>query len=332
MAHAIYAPSSAATWIECSYSARNSVPEPPKPLKTQLAADEGTRVHTLLETAISEMEFPEDGDTAADAIALGMNFIRQFEPGILHAELKVELAHECGGTTDVFNEHPYIATILDLKNGKWDVDAYHNKQELTYGAAILNSYMLRGVQPPEWWRFVIFQPNGLDETPFKQWVAHRSEVEAHRDRVLQAIADRSPPRPGPWCRWCKAFQQCPAMATDAGFVMGAMSRAPETLTPDELVRLLRLIRALNDNKPVYEDALTTRLKLGYVANGAALKPGRSFRAWNDAVQAAEYLHQQYGPKGVKPISPAQAEKLGPLGKQYAVVGAHKPDGQLKAVY
>lgn len=328
MAHAIYAPSSAGTWLECSFSARNSVPKPPKPPKTQAAADEGDRVHTLLEVAITEMEFPDEGDTAADAIALGMDFIRKLEPGNLYAELKVELAPECGGTTDLFN-NPHtanIATVLDLKNGKWDVDAYHNKQELTYGASLLNA------TTAEWWRFVIFQPNGLDETPFKQWVAHRSEVEAHRDRVLRAIADRGAPRPGPWCRWCNAFQQCPAMSTDAGFVMGAMSRAPETLTAEELVRLLRLIRALGDAKAVYDDVLTTKLKMGYTAPGAALKPSRAWRAWNDPIQAATVLHQQFGARGIKPVSPAQAEKLGPTGKAYASIGAHKPQGELKAVY
>jgi hypothetical protein len=326
MAHAIFAPSSAATWMECSFSARNSVPEAPKPLKTQLAADEGTRVHTLLEVAISQMEFPEDGDTATDAIALGMDFIRQLEPGEKHAELKVELAYECGGTTDLFNHHPNVATVLDLKNGKWDVDAYHNKQMLTYSAALLPHC------DAEWWRLVIFQPNGLDENPFKQWLAHRSEVEAHREKVLRAISDRSPPRPGPWCRWCNAFQQCPAMATDAGFMMGAISRAPESLTTEELVRLLRIVRALGDVKPVYEDALSTHLKMGRTAAGAILKPGRSYRSWNDPIQAATYLHSQFGAKGVKPVTPAAAEKLGLAGKQYAAVGAHKPEAPLKATY
>jgi hypothetical protein len=325
MAHAIFAPSSAATWLECSFSARNSVPEAPKPLKTQLAVDEGTRVHALLAASFTDADAAE-GDTAEDTIALGMAFINRLEPGELHAELKVELAHECGGTTDVFNDAPHIATILDLKNGKWDVDAYHNKQMLTYAAALLNQC------DAEWWRLVIFQPNGLDETPFKQWVAHRSEVITHRDRVLRQIADRSAPRPGPWCRWCNAFQQCPAMATDAGFVMGAMSRAPESLTSEELVRLLRIIRALGDVKAVYDDALTTKLKLGYAAPGAALKPARAFRAWNDQEQAAKVLYESFGFKGVKPLSPAQAEKLGSAGKQYAAVGAHKPEGPLKASY
>lgn len=329
MAHAIYAPSSAATWLECTFSARNSVPEPPKPRKTQEAADEGTRAHTLLEAAVSQMEFPDEDDNKADAVALGWDFIQQFrrlEPGQLFTERKGELAPECGGTTDVLNLHPYITTIFDAKFGKWDVDAYHNKQMLTY-AAIWLPYT-----PATWFRLVIFQPNGLDETPFKQWVAHRSEVEAHRNRALIAINDRSAPRPGPWCRWCKAFQQCPAMANDAHFVMGAMSRAPETLTTEELVRLLRLIRALGDQKGVYEDALTTHLKLGRTAEGAQLKPGRAWRAWNDPTQAAQFLTQHFGYKAIKPVTPAQAEKLGPAGKQYAAVGAHKPPGEVKASY
>lgn len=327
MSHAVFAPSASGTWIECSYSARNGVPEAPKPVKTQLAATEGQRVHTLFETAISGMEFPDEGDTAADAIAQGMAFIRQFEPGELHAELQIRLSLECGGTTDVFNDAEPIATVLDLKNGKWDVDAYHNKQMLSYAAMLLER------SRAEWWRLVIFQPNGLDEEPFKQWVAHRSEVELHRAKMLHAINDRSAPRPGPWCRWCSAFQQCPAMSTDAGFVMGAMSRPPESLTTDELVRLCRLIRALGDAKPVYEDALTTHLKMGRTSTlGASLKPGRSFRSWNDPQQAATYLQQQFGVKAVKPVSPAQAEKLGVAGKVYASVGAHKPPAEHKASY
>lgn len=324
--HAVFAPSSTATWIECSWSALNAVPEPPKPEKTRLAAEEGTRVHALLERAITAGEEPGHNDHARDTIALGMDFIRQLEPGNLHAELQVHLTTDCWGTTDLFNDAPRIVTILDLKNGIWDVDAYHNKQMLTYGAALLEK------TDAEWFRFVIFQPNGLDEEPFKQWVAHRSEVIAHRDRVLRAIADRSAPKPGPHCRWCKSFQTCPAMSTDAGFVMGAMSRRMEDLTTEELVRLVRLIRALDDARSAYVDLLTSRLKMGHVVPGASLKPSRAFRSWNDATQAAKVLYENFGEKGVKPVSPAQAEKLGLAGKQYASVGSHKPSGDLKAVY
>ena len=312
MEHDIFAASSAATWLECSWSALNAVPNPPKKASTIEAADKGTEAHVdVQEGDISEVE----------------SFIEQLEnPKSTIREFRVKVAENCGGTIDVFSHGSGIATIIDAKFGKWDVPAYHNKQMLTYAAALLPR------NDASWWRFVIYQPNGLDEEPWKQWIAHRSEVEAHRQRVLTAIADRSAPKPGPHCRWCSAFQACPAMSTDAGFVMGAVSRRPEDLTTTELVRLLRMIRALGDVKPVYEDALTAHLKMGRIAEGATLKPTRAWRMWNDLTQAATYLHQHYGMKGVRPLTPAQAEKLGGAAKQYAAVGAHRPPGELKANY
>jgi len=312
--HDVFNASSTATWIECPWSARNAVPEPLKKASTIEAADAGTAKHGVMEAGqIPEVEA----------------FLAQLEDGELYRETRVRITDECGGTIDVLKTAPRVYTVLDGKFGKWDVPAKHNLQLMTYSAAVLDMATRDGV---EWFRFVIYQPDGLDDDPWKQWVHHRSEIEAHKARVLRAIADRGAPRPGPWCRWCKAFQVCPAMSTDAGFVMGAITRRPEDLTPDELVRLLRMIRALGDVKEVYEDVLTTRLKLGYTAEGATLEQGRSYRAWKDAEQAASFLHQNYGAKGVKPVSPAQAEKLGLHGKQYAVVGAHKPEADMKASY
>lgn len=315
MSHDIFNASSTATWIECSWSALHAVPEPLRKQSTIAKAAAGTEDHA---------------DMEAGEVAIVESYLAQLEPGELYREKRVKITDDCGGTTDVLNDAPRIVTIFDAKFGKWDVHALHNMQLLTYSAAWLP------LTDAEWFRLVIFQPNGLDaeagEDPFKQWVAHRTEVEAHRIRVLRAIADRSPPKPGTHCRWCKAFQQCPAMATDAGFVIGAISRPIESLTTQELVRLLRLIRALGDVKEVYEEALTTHLRMGRTADGVALKQGRAYRAWNDPVQAAMYLHQHYGPKGVKPITPAQAEKLGLAGKQYASVGSHKPQAEMKASY
>ena len=114
MAHALFAPSSAATWLECSFSARNSVPEAPKPLKTQLAADEGTRRHEIFSDAVMFFgELPPEDDPAHAQTLEGLDFLCQLEPGELHSELKVELSPECGGTADIFNKHSYIATVLD---------------------------------------------------------------------------------------------------------------------------------------------------------------------------------------------------------------------------
>lgn len=323
MSHDIFNASATATWLECSWSALHKVPNPPKKADTIAAADEGTRRHLSLDGYVYFGELPPEDAPEYEQIVLAADFLRQLEPGEMQSELRVRLTDNCGGTTDVFNRHAHVATVFDAKFGKWDVAAFHNKQMLTYAAALLPDCRA------EWWRLVIFQPAGLDEDPFKQWVAHRSEVEAHRDRVLRAITDRSAPKPGPHCRWCDAFQACPAMSTDAGFVMGAMSRRPEDLTPEELVRLLRLIRALGDVKPVYEDMLLVHQKLG---RGDPPKQGRSWRSWNDEQQAATHLFQHFGPKAIKPVSPAQAEKLGPAGKAYASIGAHKAPGEMKANY
>jgi len=139
----------------------------------------------------------------------------------------------------------------------------------------------------------------------------------------------------PHCRWCCAFAMCPAMNDDAVFVMAALRRKPEELTEADLVRLLRLIRGLGDAKSTYEELLTVRLKLGRAApDGSGLKPRKTFRAWNDPVQAIAYLQPRYGSKAVKPVSPAQAEKLGAEGKVYATVGmgVHKPPGDMQAFY
>ena len=51
-----------------------------------------------------------------------------------------------------------------------------------------------------------------------------------------------------------------------------------------------------------------------------------------AYAAATHLHQHYGHKGVKPVTPAAAEKLGLEGKKLAAIAAHKPQGELKASY
>src|SRR5258708_4943525 len=216
MSHDTFNASSTATWIECSWSALHAVPDAPKKESTKLAADAGTTRHVDMEAGrIPEVEA----------------FLAQLEdPDFIQREMRVKLTDSCGGTVDVFGHHYRVTTLLDAKFGKWDVPAFHNKQLFTYAACLLE------ISDAEWWRFVIYQPNGLDEDPWKQWVHHRSEVEAHREKILRAISDRSAPRPGPWCRWCNAFQACPAMSTDAGFVMGAMSRRPADLTPDELVR------------------------------------------------------------------------------------------------
>lgn len=330
--HALYAPSSMARILACPPSATLSqkLPEKESP-----HAKEGTRVHAVLakalQTGVDPLPAPwqDNGERMPDAHVVGYTraFLAQLGAGQVLIEQRVHLTKGCWGTLDLGHVAPII-TIVDYKNGGWDVEARNNKQLLTYAAAFLDDF-----PDTQHFRLVIFQPNSWanKDDAFKQHVHTRAEVEAHRQDVLNAIAYQGPPRPGPHCRWCPAFP-CSAMAQDAYFMMGAIARDPATLAPQELARMLRIIRGISDMKETLERHLTDALKMGAKVDGVELKPSTKWAAWNDDRHAAETLWREYGAKGVKAITPAAAKKLGAAGAQYAAIASHKPEPELKAKY
>lgn len=337
--HAIYAPSSAARWLACPPSATLSQGLPSRPSP---AALEGTRVHGVVERALRTGEIPPPPapwvqlKTMPDheVAAYIKHYVQQLGAGQLLIEQRVWLTKGCWGHMDSGHIAQEIITILDFKNGGWDVEAKDNKQMLTYAACFLDDY-----PNVQWFRLVIFQPNSWmnkvrpeQQDGFKQHVHSRSEVEAHRIRVMQAIAYEGPPIPGPQCRWCAAFSRCPAMSQDANFLMGAISRDMHFMTPAELVRMLRIIRGVGDMKETLENELTNRLKNGATVEGAELKPKRAWIAWNDERQAAETMWQLAGPKGVKAVTPAAARKLSTEAAAFAELASHRPDPEMKASY
>ncbi len=332
--HATWAPSSAARWLACPPSATLSqgLPETTNP-----AALEGTRVHGVVERALRTGEIPpplapwlppSKNMSDRDVAILARSYLDQLGAGMILIEERVLLAKGCWGRLDLGHAAASIVTIFDFKNGAWNVEAKDNKQLLTYAATFLQHY-----PEVQHFRLVVFQPNswGSDEA-FKQHVHTRQEVEAHRQLVLSAMEYTGPPLPGPHCRWCPAFSRCPAMSQDANFLMGAIARNPEMLLPIEILRMLRVIRSLEDMRKHLESVLTERLKTGAVVDGATLKPSTKWTAWNDDRQAAETLYKLHGAKGVKAITPSAAKKLSPDAASYVAIASHKPEPEIKASY
>jgi hypothetical protein len=338
--HAIFAPSSAARWTACPPSATlaQGLPE-----RTSAAAEEGTRVHSVIQRALQTGELPPP---LAPWVPAGKNmpdhdvarymqdYVRQLGGGKLLIEERVVLAKGCWGQIDIGHVTQDIITVGDYKNGSWDVEAKNNKQALTYAATFLDAN-----PTAQWFRVMIFQPNSWasgsrpdEQDGFKQHVHSRAEVEAHRQLVASAMAYEGPPLPGPHCRWCPAFSRCPAMSQDANFLMAAISRNPDTLLPNELLRMLRIIRSVSDMKAHLESILTARMVAGAQVPGAELKTGVKWRAWNDDKQAADTLYRIAGHKGVKPVSPSAAGKLSPEAAAYVAVASHKPEGEQKVSY
>jgi hypothetical protein len=336
--HAIYAPSSASRWMACPPSATLSqgLPE-----QTNPAALEGSRVHAVVERALRTGEEPPAWVVPAnknmpdiEVARYIKDYVRQLGGGTVLIENRVFLTKGCWGQLDFGHVAPETITVLDYKNGGWDVQAKDNKQMLTYAATFLDAY-----PHVQWFRLVVFQPNSWmngvnpdQQDGFKQHVHTRADVERHKQLVLDAISYTGPPRPGPQCRWCSAFSRCPAMSQDANFLMGAIARDPQILLPIELLRMLRIIRGLSDMKELLEKELTDRLKQGAAVEGAELKPMRKWQAWNDERQAAETLWRLTGSKGVKPVTPAAAKKLSNEAAQYAEIASHKPEVEMKASY
>lgn len=338
--HAVYSPSSAARWLKCPPSA---VLSQGMPRMTNPAAIEGTRVHAVVERALRTGEIPPPplpweslkNMSDRDVAIYVRDYVNQLGAGELLIEQRVWLTKGCWGHLDFSHiRNPEIITVLDYKNGGWDVQAQDNKQMLTYAATFLDDY-----PDVQWFRLVIFQPNSWankinpeQSDGFKQHLHTRQEVIDHRQAVINAIAYTGPPIPGPHCRWCAAFSKCPAMSQDANFLMAAISRNPETMLPSELVRMLRIIRGVYDMKDLLERELTNRLMDGATVEGAELKPARKWQSWNDERQAAEKMWQLAGAKGVKAVTPAAAKKLSTEAAQYAEMASHKPESELRAVY
>lgn len=326
-AHAKFAPSSAARWLECPASAilSASVSE-----ESGDEAVEGQRVHTIVENAIRlnapiPAEEPED---VTFAVELVLDYVEKLGGRqTVQAETRVKMSDDVWGTTDILQLHPYVTTIGDYKNGALDVEAYLNKQLLTYSAAVMEEH-----GPSKFYRLAVFQPNSRTagyQPEVKQWIATLEEVEAHREKVLEAVQrglGGEGPRPGSHCRYCKAFGRCSATQEILPFLTHAITMAPSEVHPNAALRLLQVLRGLGDFKKNLEKDLVKRIAVGMTVPGMRVEPSATHRKWVDERLAVQRLVTAYGWSGVDPVSPATAEKMGDQGKDIVRQLAFKPPG------
>jgi hypothetical protein len=330
--HARFAPSSAARWLECPYSAiiGATLPNPESE-----ASREGTRVHALIETAIFGAPIPEDEpEEVAFGVELVLDFVRQLGGhNAVLIEHQVRLNDYVWGTCDVLQPKPDTTTVLDYKNGAMDVPADRNKQLLTYATGSLEQY-----GPSKYYRLVIVQPNSRtsgDMPDVKQTIVTLAEVEQHRELVLDAVKrglTGEGPIPGRHCRYCSAFGNCPSTQEMLPFLMTSVKFMPSEVPNDSAVRMLRILRGLEDFRKNLEKDIMKRFASGQQVHDASVGLTATHRKWQDDRLAAERLVAAYGQAGVDPVSPATAEKMGVQGKEIVGQLAFKPPGNAKLVY
>ena len=158
--HAIYSPSSAHRWTQCTASAEAIAKLPPQ--EEGEAAKEGTEAHEELERVLKGGA-PDPEHPAAYIVSLTVNYVRQLPPGELWVEQRVELTKHIWGRCDVAHYDPasQTLTVVDMKNGFVGVDAKDNEQLMIYAAASVFTHNLSA----KYFRLVVVQPRDFRPGP-----------------------------------------------------------------------------------------------------------------------------------------------------------------------
>lgn len=259
--HALLAPSSAYTWIECPASTAAQIGQPDE--SSEYAGDDGTASHELMRWClelktdcsdhmgevikVGERQFEVDDERAeyvqlfVDAVRTRVNALELAGADVtMHVEVSLSIEHITGeksakGTSDVVliaawpNGRAEIE-VWDLKYGRGvEVIAERNYQAMVYAAAADAEYAI--VHEFDRVRIVIHQPRVNPEP--SEWELTAEELYDWIDTVAKPAAARATAligkplaltdfNPGEkQCRFCKAAAVCPALAKHVELTVGS---------------------------------------------------------------------------------------------------------------
>lgn len=348
--HARLSPSSASRWSRCPGSV-NFIDDLDEPDDGSEAADEGTVLHSFMETCLRENIEAYDligeqrshngvkvriDDEIADMLQSGLDEIDRI-PGRLFVETRVDLARWMPGqfgTLDVGIIGKKWVTIWDHKFGYVPVSPVKNDQERIYALGFWDRY-LRGVRnAPTKFRLIIWQPRSgsgggewetdIDELlDFGDWIRKRAAMTYGRNAKRIAGPKQCAYCPGAKTLTCEVYNEFNRSqiiddfeADDELARMGLAPRLrrPYELSPEELCRIV-------ENRPMIDKwldrlhalALDNALK-GHPTPGLKAIEGRApKRKWADEVKAEERLKRLLADDAYtrKLLSVAKAEKALP---------------------
>jgi|TARA_R100000406_G_scaffold1608_2_gene1554 hypothetical protein len=231
MAHAIFSPSSADRWFKCPASAYLNYQAE---YTVGLPAATGTLIHSMTEMllkdrlrdmtlrdywlgrkeVVEDFEIEVDEDMVACA-EVYVDYIekRQKELGARSViEEKVyldEISDKCHGTADCILLAEDRICVIDLKSGKWNVEAMKNKQLMIYGLGALTRY--GGGNPDITMELTIVQPRVKNQIKTFEISAPNLVEWGFTDlkQATDACDEESPQYNfGDHCRFCNAKADC----------------------------------------------------------------------------------------------------------------------------
>jgi hypothetical protein len=328
--HSELSPSNADRWWNCPGSVAAC-----KGLKQTESeyAKEGTCAHEVLERCLKNFELSpfdmigleideiEVTEEMAEAVASAVDFVKGElqKGGDLLVEKKVTVVSGLVfGTLDVAIIRPFDrAIVIDFKYGKGIlVRADDNYQLLTYLVGIAREYEFDTAE------LVILQPRVVDG--ISRWECSREYFDTYEAEMLRHIELTKEKNallvPGDWCKFCKAKATCPSLRGDLSKALSPVTNRElvfpdvKSLSIDTIVKILDYRDRIED----WLDAVSTHafgiLESGNIIPGYELGKKRAHRRWKndeEVLKAFADLGNQLFK--VKPISPAQLEKL--VGKE-----------------
>lgn len=322
-AHAVFAPSSAHRWMECTASAeaiqamRRVVPE-----DENEHAVAGTAAHEEIERCLEPVAYFANGckpapvnpdHPAAYGVSLVLDYVQQLQAAALSSKMWIEqrviLTEQIWGRCDVAHWDPAseTLTIVDYKNGYVGVDAEENEQLQIYAAATIYTQKL----PVKYVRLVVIQPNDFRPLPrVKQHVMTVADLYEFATRAASVPGGPKVFKAGQGCTYCPLFGRCPATRDLLAQLSVAMQHTPDDVPLANRAIFSALAKPLTDwfkgaDKTWTKDALS-----GKVPEGMKLVTTASRRAWKDEAEARELVIKEKGVEYLEPPTPAQVEKLG----------------------
>ena len=341
-AHALLSASGAHRWMNCTPSA---VLESQFPDTTSEAAKEGTLAHEMAEAKLqhlfntqnyrkakltrtlnkikkSELYQPEIDVYTDDYVAYIRKAAMEFKK-VPHIAIETRLGltayiPDGFGTADCIMIGESTLHIIDLKYGKGvPVSAENNPQLMIYALGALMRYRL--LYHIDMVKISIVQPR-IDNT--NSWELSARELAAFGETVKElasiAIKGEGNYKPGNWCRFCRARQQCRARADKNIELAFDVDKKPPLISNDEVGEYLRKGEDVAKWLSELQDYALAECLAGKEINGYKAVEGRGSRTWTDLDAAFAAIIEDGTDEAMlyerKPMSLAQVEKL--MGKAH----------------
>jgi len=341
-AHALLSASGAHRWMNCTPSA---LLESQFPDTTSEAAKEGTLAHEMAEAKLqhlfntqnyrkakltrtlnkikkSELYQPEMDMYTDDYVAYIRKAAMEFKK-VPHIAIETRLdlrayIPDGFGTADCIMIGENTLHIIDLKYGKGvPVSAENNPQLMIYALGALMRYRL--LYHIDTVKISIVQPR-IDNT--NSWELSARELAAFGETVKElasiAIKGEGDYKPGDWCKFCRARQQCRARADKNIELAFEIDKKPSLISNEEVGEYLRKGEDVAKWLTELQDYALAECLAGRDVDGYKAVEGRGSRAWTDMDAAFEAITEDGTDEAMlyerKPLTLAQVEKL--MGKAH----------------